>query len=193
MFTYPLNTNQLYTFQDYLSWNDGKRYELYEGVVYEMQPATTARHQRISTTLSGIYYYYLRTKKCCQVFNAPIDVHLDTGNGTDTVVQPDIIVVCDPSKIDEDGGCNGAPDLIVEVLSPSTAKHDLRDKFFLYQKAGVKEYWVIYPGEKILNVFKLENNLYGIPTIYSYEDKVKVGIFEDLIIDLKEVFNKTTD
>ncbi|MDR2692515.1 MAG: Uma2 family endonuclease, partial [Dysgonamonadaceae bacterium] len=125
---------------------------------------------------------------------APFDVRLPkSGETADnkiyTVVQPDICVVCDPQKLD-DNGCIGAPDLIVEIQSPSTAKRDLNEKFFKYEEAGVKEYWVVYPKEKALTVFLLqENGKYNDGTTYEYEGKVPVSIFKGLEIDLKELFD----
>ena len=107
---------------------------------------------------------------------------------TDTVVQPDILIVCDKSKLD-DKGSKGAPDLIVEIISPSSSQRDLKDKFYLYEKFGVKEYWIVDPIGKTAMVFKLgEKGEYGKPDMYAAADKIKVGIFEDLEIDLNTVF-----
>ena len=105
-----------------------------------------------------------------------------------TVVQPDITVVCDISKLDEKG-CKGSPDWVIEILSPATAKKDLKEKYFLYEKFAVKEYWIVYPDYKVVSVYVLnENKSYNIPVVYGEEDEIKVGIFEDLTIDLKTVF-----
>ncbi len=189
-----LNTDKIYTYADYYKWNDGKRYELIFGKVYEMLPSPSAIHQRVSGNIFNIIKNYLNKSKKCEIFHAPFDVRLPKikddidDNNIYTVVQPDIVVVCDPKKIDEKG-CLGAPDLIVEILSPFTAKKDVKDKFLLYQNAGVIEYWLISPKEGTLTVFKLnKKGKYSFSQIYSNVDKVKVGIFKDLVIDLSEVF-----
>ncbi|MBI4647707.1 MAG: Uma2 family endonuclease, partial [Bacteroidia bacterium] len=127
---------------------------------------------------------------------APIDVRIPkspkvkSDDKIFTVVQPDIIVVCDPKKLDE-RGCIGAPDLIVEVLSPATSKRDFKDKYILYEQAGVREYWLVHPTDKLLTVFRLgKEKKFVLDKIYTYDDKVKVGIFDDLVIDLKDIFEK---
>lgn len=189
-----INTNQTYTYADYFKWNDGKRYELYKGKVHAMSPAPSSGHQRISINLLDIFINYLRKKKC-EVFHAPFDVRLPKietatdDNEIYTVVQPDIVVICDHNKIDEKG-CLGAPDLIIEITSPFTSKKDVEDKFLLYENAGVQEYWIIHPEDETLNIFKLDKKgKYSIAKIYSNVAKVKVGIFKDLVIDLSRVFN----
>jgi Uma2 family endonuclease len=188
--------DQRYSFADYLTWDGDKRYELFNGHVMELLPSPTSKHQSVSGNLYGFYWNFLKDKKPCKVLYAPIDVRLPikpdeiTDDLIITVVQPDIIVVCDPEKLDEKG-CIGAPDLVVEVLSPSTAKNDLKDKYLLYEQAGVREYWVVHPLDELLTVFK--NNGDGKLTfdkIYTNDDQVKVGIFDGLIIDLKEVFDR---
>jgi len=129
-------------------------------------------------------------KKKCKVIHSPIDVKF----APDVVLQPDIIVVCDLSKIDKNGGCNGAPDLVVEALSPSTQKRDWNEKYQIYEKYGVREYWIASPSEETLTVFKLgDNGKYFLDHVYFYEDKVKVGIFDDIEIDLLYVFEKYED
>ncbi|MFH1096124.1 MAG: Uma2 family endonuclease, partial [Candidatus Desantisbacteria bacterium] len=133
---------------------------------------------------------YLRGKTC-EVFSAPFDVLLPEGNENEedcqTVVQPDILVICDKTKLDS-RKCKGAPDLAIEILSPSTTKKDMTVKFARYERAQVKEYWIVHPIDKTILVYKLEGNKYARPAMYSAEDRIKVGIFEDLEIDLGEVF-----
>lgn len=189
---YPLKKeDEKYTYGDYLTWPEGERWELIDGVAYDMSPAPNRIHQKI---LGNLFYQmknYLKDKSC-EVYFAPLDVRLPRENEKDedvtTVVQPDIVIVCDHSKLD-DKGCRGNPDLAVEVLSPFTAQKDIKIKFKLYEKVGVKEYWLIHPTDKTVMIFKLkENGEYGKPETYSEEDLITVGIFEDLIIDLKEVF-----
>ena len=178
-----LASNQHYTAADYATWNDGRRYELLQGGVRAMSPAPSWTHQMISGNLEFEIKSYLRPKKRCQIVYAPVDVFLSN----DTVVQPDIIVVCDPKKI-EKRGCVGAPDLVVEILSPATAKLDWNDKFKLYEAAGVREYWIVHPEEQFLHVFRLVDGKFQFNGAYFAEDSVKIGIFEDVTIDLKNVF-----
>ena len=149
--------NQKWTYADYLTWGDGQRWELIDGEAYLLQgvvglaPAPARRHQAVSRTLERQFDAYLKYKTC-EMYHAPFDVRLsETSSASDdyieTVVQPDIAVICDKSKLD-DRGCNGAPDLIIEISSPTTAKIDLTVKFDLYEKYGVKEYWIVHPVEK---------------------------------------------
>jgi len=182
--------NKIYTYADYIAWPENERIELIDGQIYLMtSPSRT--HQRILGQLFYQFFDYLKDKSC-EVYMAPFDVRFPDGNEKDeenikSVVQPDIVVVCDESKLDEKG-CTGAPDLIIEIISTSTAQKDKLHKFNLYEKYGVKEYWIVEPENKILSVFILQNNeRYGRPDIYTQDDKVKVSIFEDLVIDLKTV------
>jgi Uma2 family endonuclease len=180
-----------YTYKDYLKWSDEERWEIIDGVPYSMSPAPARKHQEISGELFAVIHNYLKGKTC-RVYSAPFDVRLlineETDENTTNVVQPDISVICDPSKLD-DKGCKGSPDLIIEIASPSTLKKDLKDKFYLYEKALVKEYWIVYPEEKIVVTYMLnENDRYGRIEAYTDEDTIKVGIFEDLDIKLNEVF-----
>ncbi|MGB9840933.1 Uma2 family endonuclease [Thermovenabulum sp.] len=183
--------DRIYTYADYIKWPENQRIELIDGKVYLMTSPSRI-HQK---TLGKIFYQfanYLKDKSC-EVYMAPFDVRFPDKNEENekdikNVVQPDMIVVCDEAKLDEKG-CKGAPDLVVEIVSPSTAQKDKLHKFNLYEKHGVKEYWIVEPENKILNVFTLqENKRYGRPDIYSQDDKVKVSIFEDLMIDLKDIF-----
>jgi len=194
------NTAQKYTYADYLTWDDGQRWELINGEAYLLQgsvglaPAPLRQHQRVSLALAAQLYLYLKDKPC-KVYDAPFDVRLSgqkdsSDNYVDTVVQPDIVVVCDKTKLD-DRGCNGAPDLVIEILSPSTAAVDFKIKFDLYQRYGVLEYWIVHPAEKTLMVFKLqENGRYGVPDRYAETGTVLVPLLGDLVIDLAEVFGE---
>jgi Uma2 family endonuclease len=141
--------------------------------------------------LSAQFHSYLRGKPC-KAYHAPFDVRLPEGDETDeetfSVVQPDLVVVCDPDKLD-DRGCRGAPDLVVEILSPSTSGKDLKQKFNLYEQRGVREYWIADPSGGTVMVFRLGvDGRYGRPEVYSSEDTAPVGIFDDLAIDLRLVF-----
>jgi len=182
-----------YTYADYLSWNDNERWELIEGTAHNMTPAPSRVHQEVSAALLSKFYGYLK-EKSCKVYAAPFDVRLPFENEKDedikTVVQPDIVVECDKSKLD-DRGCKGAPDLIIEITSPTTSRLDLKDKFNLYEKAGVREYWIADPIGKTVMVFKRgEEGRYDRPDMYAEEDEIQVGIFKDLKVDLKEVYSE---
>lgn len=182
---------QKYSYADYLTWNQDERWEIFDGVPY-MQAAPSRIHQEISMELSSQIHAYLKDKPC-SVFAAPFCVRLDTqkkDNDVKNVVEPDISIVCDKSKLD-DRGCNGSPDMIIEITSPSTTKIDKLIKFNKYEKAGVKEYWIIEPEQKLVSVFLLSSEgKYGRPEIYSEEDKISVSIFKDFEIDLKSIFEK---
>ncbi|AOY76002.1 Uma2 family endonuclease [Clostridium formicaceticum] len=181
---------QKYSYADYLTWNENERWEIFDGVPY-MQAAPTRIHQEISMELATQFHTYLKGKTC-RVFAAPFCVRLDiekNDNDIKNVVEPDITIVCDGSKLD-DRGCKGSPDMIVEILSPSTGKTDKLIKFNKYEKAGVKEYWIVEPDQKLVSVFLLQpNSRYGRPEIYSDEDTITISIFKDLEIDLKTVFD----
>jgi Uma2 family endonuclease len=187
----PQRKGQLYTYTDYLNWPDDEKWEIIHGEPYAMSPAPSTDHQAILGELFYQFRGYLKNRTC-QVFVAPFDVRMpledEKDEDTKSVVQPDISIICDKNKIDSKG-CKGAPDLIVEIVSPSTFRKDVKDKFFLYERSGVKEYWLVYPNEKTLMVYKLgENGKYGRPEVYSEEDNVKVGIFQELNIELKDIF-----
>ena len=175
----------------YLTCPEDERWELIDGVPYNMTPAPTPKHQEILGELFRILANWLKGNKC-RVYMAPFDVRLAGAEVLDTVidkvVQPDIAVVCNPQKID-DRGCLGAPDMVIEILSPSTFKKDLGIKLALYESSGVKEYWVVHPLDETVMVFQLQKGQYGKPTVYSVPDEIPVGVFEDLIIPLESVFH----
>ena len=180
-----------YTFADVQMWDDGERAELIGGEIYLMAPAPAREHQKVSGELFAQLHAYLKGKRC-EVYAAPFDVRLfeqdgDTPEDVDTVVEPDISVVCDPSKLD-DIGCKGAPDLVMEILSPSTTRHDKFTKFNLYQRAGVREYWIVDPTDKTVQVFVLEDGHYTAMDFGAVGDTVRVNVLEDCVIDLSEVF-----
>jgi Uma2 family endonuclease len=183
-------SNKKYSYRDYLTWNDNEQWELIEGIPYLMTPAPSEKHQRISRELLVEFALYLRGKKC-EVYDAPFDVRLIM-NEKDTeifnVVQPDISVICDPGKID-DKGCLGSPDLIIEIISPSTGKHDRWVKYKLYEQAGVREYWIVEPSNDTVEVFKLNTHgKYELTGVFGKGDCIIVGIFEDLSVDLNLIF-----
>ena len=173
-----------YTYADYLTWDDDTRCELIYGVPYMMAGTTTA-HQRVVGEILYQLYSFLKGKPC-EVFTAPFDVRLNAGTYDDTVVQPDILVVCDKSKLDAKS-CIGAPDMVVEVLSASSAKHDRTIKQKLYQSAGVREYWIIDPAHKIVDALLLNNGEYMIKS-YGEEDAAPVSVLNGCVINLPDVF-----
>ena len=194
MMELSLDINKRYTYADYLTWLDDKSRELIHGFIKMMSPAPHPIHADVSHKISmhlGLYIY--RNKGNCKIYTAPFDVRLPKQGETaddkiDTVVQPDICVICDLSKIDE-RGCNGAPDMIVEILSPSTLKNDTIDKFALYEESGVKEYWIVQPKDKAINVFLLqEDGKYDNGTLYELKGKAPVHVFDNYLIDLDDIF-----
>lgn len=190
-----LDLNKLYTYADYLTWQLQERVELIKGRIFKMSPAPLRYHQEVSRNLLRPFSNYLY-KKPCKVFYAPFDVRLPKGDGEQsddrvyTVVQPDIVVVCDRNKLDY-RGCVGAPDLIVEILSPSTAAKDLKDKYILYEEAGVREYWIVHPQEGVVDVFLLDaHGKFQLDKMYTRDDTIKVCIFDDFSILLSDIFEE---
>ncbi|MCB8817233.1 Uma2 family endonuclease [Desulfosporosinus shakirovi] len=182
-----------YTFADYLQFPDSERWEIIDGISY-MQSAPTWQHQSISRELMLQFGEYLRNNQC-QVFAAPFDLRLpeieekDIEEDVTNVYQPDLLVVCDNSRL-RGTGYYGVPSLIIEILSPSTVRIDRLLKFNIYEKVGVKEYWIVEPDNKLVNVFVLEDNKrYGRIELYTETDKVTVSIFPDLVVDLNKVFD----
>lgn len=180
------------TYADYLQFDFDYMVEIIKGQLFKMTPAPTSWHQRISVRLTAILSNHL-SEKSCELFHAPYDVVLPVANeskkSSTTVVQPDLCVICDPNKID-DAGCFGAPDLIIEILSPSTKKKDLTHKYEIFELTGVREYWIIFPLDKMLQVHILENGSYKRPEIYDHQDVVGSQIFPNLEIDLAQVFRE---
>ncbi|MCW3805405.1 Uma2 family endonuclease [Plebeiibacterium marinum] len=185
-----LDLNKKYSYAEYLTWQFQEHLELIRGRIFRMTPAPTRRHQKASFKLSLQIGNYLNNRSC-EVYTAPFDVRFPKEGGDDntyTVVQPDICVICDKSKLD-DRGCVGAPDFIIEILSPTTGAKDATIKFDLYEEQGVREYWMVYPGEHLLDVFLLDDKgKYQFVKKYTQDDKVKVNVFEDLYVDMSEVF-----
>ena len=187
--------NKRYTYEDYLTWDFDIPYELIDGIPYPkygsepyeiVAMAGTARgHQMVRGEIERQLRNFLKGKQC-EVFSENFDVRPDA-NDEKVTVQPDIIVVCDLSKVD-DRGVKGPPDLVIEVLSQKTQKKDKTTKLKLYQKAGVKEYWLVNPRSIYVDVFILEDGKYGLPLSYSYEDTVDVHVLEGCTINLQEVF-----
>lgn len=154
-----LDLNKTYTFADYLLWRFKERVELIKGKILKMSPAPAPNHQRISQKINQKLYSFFESTPC-ELFYAPFDVRLPNKNGEIlTVVQPDLCVICDRNKID-DKGCLGAPDLVIEILSPGNSKKEMNLKFSLYEESGVSEYWVVDFSEKFILIYSLENGEY---------------------------------
>jgi len=188
-----LKTKGEFSYRQYKTWPDEERWELINGVAYNMTPAPNRKHQEIAGSIFNQFYNFLKGKKC-KAYMAPFDVRLPLYNENEddiiNIVQPDVLVVCDKNKLDSKGAI-GAPDLVVEILSPSTAAKDLREKMALYEQAGVLEYWLVDPHDNIVMIHKLVQNSYGRAEIFAGSEKIPVGIFNnELIIELQEVFNE---
>lgn len=180
-----------YTYEDLLSWGEDVRFEIYNG--YPLALASPSQdHQRVSLELGRQFANYLLGKKC-EVYQAPFDVRIFEQNGdsprnVDMVLQPDLLVVCDPKKLDG-RGVRGAPDLVIEILSDSTRRLDLLKKFDIYQRAGVREYWIVDPEARTVTVHTLEDGVYRSPAaLYRADASVPVGVLEGFKVDLRTVF-----
>jgi Uma2 family endonuclease len=174
-----------HTYADYRTWPEGVRYELLDGAAYLVSPASSRLHQE----LLGELFYQVRTGlegKPCRAYIAPFDVRLPKGGESDelidTIVQPDLLVVCDQGKLDE-RGMRGAPDWVVEVLSPATAAHDQTVKLAAYERAGVPEVWLVHPVDRVLTIYRLENSLFARPTIHELRGHTPVAAVPGLTID----------
>jgi len=174
------------TYADFLGWDEDFRAELHDGEVVIMAPPLTA-HQEILSNLLFQIMGFLQGKKC-KVFPAPFGVRLfpKKDRSDDTVFEPDIVVICDQEKLDKHG-CNGPPDFVIEIISPSTAKYDRVYKLRKYEKAGVREYWIVDPETKSVQVYTLENGRF-LASGYDEIEKAPVSIFEGCEIDLQAVF-----
>jgi Uma2 family endonuclease len=187
-----LDLNGTYTYADYLTWKFDEMVELIKGKIFKMAPAPKDIHQSISKDILADLLYFLKPKKCQARF-APSDVRLfktvnEPVNKIETVVQPDIYVVCDPSKLDEQG-CNGAPDWIIEILSPSTLAHDYKTKYDLYEENGVLEYWIVNPKTKVIERFVLNNDKYEDAGVYKVKgEQIPNSIFTDFVLNYDDVF-----
>lgn len=179
-----------YTAGDYLQWTFEGLVELIRGRIYKMSPAPTSWHQLI---LGKLYVILEKTmqKYPCTALLSPFDVYLvkpgQDHKETRNVVQPDLCIICDKEKI-RDFGCVGSPDLMVEILSPSTASKDLKQKYDLYEEYGVKEYWVVYPGEKVIQIYTLENGSYKALKPITVSDKAQSALFPAMSFAAEEIF-----
>lgn len=185
--------NKRYTFADVLTWDESERIEIINGETFMMAPPSRI-HQEISVAITAQLYNYLEGKRC-KVYPAPFGVRLFEQDGdhpedVDTMVEPDISVVCDKNKLDEHG-CKGAPDLIIEILSPSTQRHDRLVKLGLYQRAGVREYWTVNPEDKTVQVMlRDESGVLQLHEVYGRDGVAKVNVLNGCFIELGKVFSE---
>lgn len=191
-----LDLNGVYSYADYLRWRLEERIELIKGKIFRMSPAPSSRHQRISREFLRVLLNFFNTGSPCEVFSAPFDVRLldktksaQQNEEIFTVVQPDLCIICDANKIDERGGI-GAPDLIIEILSPGNSKKEINTKYKLYEESGVKEYWLVYPGEHVIQQFVLsDTGKYQLHAFFADDDICTAYLFPELEIDLTTVFS----
>lgn len=186
-----------FTYADYLTWHFKERIELIRGKIFKMSPAPTFNHQKIQTNILVAFHNFLKDKPCVTV-SSPVDVKLKgkpfrkkilKDNEIYTVVQPDIIVVCDEEKLKDNRSVDGAPELVVEVLSPGNTKVETKYKFDLYEENGVLEYWVVYPEYKQIYVYLLnEREKYGRPVIYEVGENITAVVLKELSISMDEIF-----
>lgn len=187
-----IKQDRIYTYGDYRSWPDDERWELIEGTAWNMTPAPRRIHQKVSGNLFTQISNSIHGS--CEVYAAPFDVLLPgpgqtNDNDVTTVVQPDISVICDVGKLTEKG-CTGAPDWVVEIISPATSKKDFNDKLKLYEQHGVREYWIVDPGNHYLHVYLLTDGKYpDAPVIYLEDAHVSSATIDGPFIDLESVFS----
>ena len=189
-----LDLTKQYTYADYLEWQFQERLELIKGYIYKMSPAPSRRHQAIVWNLTGQIWSHLKDNPC-KAYSAPFDVRLPvrdrkSNREITTVLQPDICVICDLSKLD-DKGCLGAPDLVIEVLSPGNSLREIDQKFNVYEESGVREYWVVYPEYSHVNIFLLdESGKFVGQHPKNNGELLCSAVFPELVINLSEVFSE---
>ncbi len=188
-----LDPNGVYSYADYLKWQFQERVELFRGKIMQMSPAPSIRHQEIAFRLSRQMDNSL-TGNPCRIFFAPFDVRLynrkesmKADKDVFSVVQPDLCIICDSAKLEDGQSCNGAPDLVVEILSPGNSKKERKDKFELYEEAGVREYWLVEPSEDSVLIYVLDENERFIGLQPATEIAQSV-VFPELKVDLEKLF-----
>jgi Uma2 family endonuclease len=185
-----LDINGVYSYADYLKWHFEERVELIKGKIFQMSPAPNSNHQVISGRLFTEMMIFLKGKEC-HVFSAPFDVRLAKKTTDDkqvfNVVQPDICVICDRSKIDTKG-CIGAPDIVVEIMSPANNKKELKNKYEIYEQSGVKEYWIVSPQDYTVLIYTLRDGAFVPSRLMVEGDIVSSEVLLGLNIDLSELF-----
>lgn len=191
---YPLRkADRRYTYGDYKEWPDDERWELIDGVAWDLSSAHNRFHQGVSVNLSVLIANFLEGNEC-KVYHAPFDVLLPAFDGqeeddVDTVVQPDISVICNPDRLTYKG-CTGAPDWIIEILSPYTSKKDIDIKHHLYERHGVREYWLVDPGNRYLHVYVLDGDVKypEEPRVYLPGDQVESAALTGLVVEVEQIF-----
>ncbi len=185
----PKRDEERHTYGEYRRWPEATRYELIDGLAYAMAPALSRRHQEVLLELARQVANALAGHPW-RAFIAPFDVRLpragEADDAVDTVVQPDLSVVCDPGKLDE-AGCRGAPDWVVEVLSPATAGHDHIVKREVYERAGVREYWLVHPVDRIVTIHRLQAGRFGVPEVRELTGRHAVGVLPEVEIDWEPI------
>lgn len=188
----PQRDREYHTYADYRQWPEDMRYELIDGIAYAMGPAPTRRHQEVAGEVFRQIADALDDSPC-RPYIAPFDVRLpktgESDHQVDTVVQPDISVICDKAKLDE-RGCRGAPDWIIEVLSPATAGHDQIVKRALYERVGVREFWLVHPVDRVVSIYLLERGAYGKPIVQELDGTTAATILPQVVIDWERVLRE---
>jgi Uma2 family endonuclease len=186
-----------FTYADYLTWNFKERIELIRGRIFKMSPAPTVTHQQILGNLFVFFRSKVSDKAPCQILFAPVDVRLKgkpfrnkrrRDDQIKTVVQPDLIVVCDPAKLEDARSIDGAPEMVVEILSPGNTRTETKYKLDLYEENGVEEYWVIFPPFKNVQVYLLEDDKYGKPVTFESGDTIPCTVLKGVQIPVDEIF-----
>ena len=183
-----LDLSRQYTYADYVTWRFQERVELLRGWVAKMSPAPNRRHQTIVSNFFRIVSDHFH-RSGCRVYTAPFDVRLPRTGGGESVVQPDLCAICEESKLTEQG-CTGAPDWVIEILSPGNSKREMRDKFALYEESGVREYWIVDPTHVSVQTYLLENEKFVVGPLYYEDDEAEFGpsIFPTLKISGTDLF-----
>lgn len=186
-----------FTYADYLTWNFKERIELIRGRIFKMSPAPTVNHQQILGNLHVYFRSKIPDTAPCRILFAPVDVRLKgrpfrkkklRDDQIKTVVQPDLIVVCDPAKLEDVRSIDGAPEMVVEILSPGNTNTETKYKLDLYEENGVEEYWVVYPPYKHVQVYLLEGDKYGKPVTFESGDTIPCTILKGINIPVDDIF-----